>query len=146
MGQELTQAEFDRRLREEFQRGADSRQSEVEELQLQLAALRPIASFVVVSRKWQEPNILVKYFPDGVSLGMPIRDFIRSLTEAIPMKRLGAMPKRWRDKLFMTEAQWSAHYLPRQELEIQLLRAADDVEAEMKNATMKAPPQTSLLR
>lgn len=146
MAQEITQAEFDRRLREEFQRGADSRKSEIEDLQLQLAATRPIASMVVVSKKWTEPNILLKYFADGISIGMTGRDFIRSLAEAVSLKRLAPMPKRWRDRLFMTEAQWTMHYLSREELLTQLLRAMDDIEAEMKNTTMKSPPAPTLLR
>lgn len=140
MAQEISQAEFDRRLREEFQRGVDSRNPEIETLRLELNAVRPIASLVVVSRKWNEPNINVKYFNDGVSISMSAREFVKALTEAVPLKRIAPMPTRWIEKLQLTETQWRAHHLSRSDLEIQLLRALDDVEAEMKNATMKSPP------
>ena len=129
-----TQAEIDRALEEHYAAGFHARDREVEELQ----QFKPINELVVVSRKWHEPQIRVKYLTDGIMIEMSVHDFVYSVAQAL-RRKLPPRPSWWW-RLWMGEAGWLNYHAA---LENSIRTVMEDVLHEMKMATIHSPPPLS---
>jgi hypothetical protein len=85
---------------------------------------------VVISRKWDSPEIKIQYNVNGVFIDMTAQDFVKSMIAQMHLER----PMGWRKLV-------NINYPKKEQLENILLPIADKIEDEMKQSTIHFPPQ-----
>jgi len=85
---------------------------------------------VVISRKWDKPEITVQYNVNGVFIDMTAENFVKSMIAQMHLER----PTGWRKLV-------NINYPKKERLENILLPIADKIEDEMKQSTIHFPPQ-----